>query len=82
MAVLRLLDGLGSWEKLPYMIRAAADSNERIADRAIISASRLYNRVYTQPSEEQRRDIEEAIEATAGMLPASFENRLRAWLSR
>ncbi len=82
MAVLRLIDGLGSWEKLGYMIRAAADPNERIAARAMISASRLYNRVYTQPSEIQRQEIEESLLVTAGMLPASFETLLRTWLSR
>jgi len=82
MAVLRLLDGLGSWEKLPYMIRAAADSDERIAERAMISAGRLYNRVFTTPSEQQRQEIKQSIEATAGKLPSSFETLVRTWLCR
>lgn len=81
MAVLRLLDGLASWEKLPYMIRAAADSDESIATRGMISASRLYNRVFTQPSAQQRERIEASIAETAGKLPPGFEAEIRVWVS-
>lgn len=80
MAALRLLDGLGSWDKLPYMIQAAADSDMRIAERAMSSASRVCTRVFTRPSVQQQIAIEECMRVMTGRLPASFDARLRNWL--
>ncbi len=80
MAAVRLLDGLGSWDKLPHMIRAAADSDERIAERAMFSASRVCARVYTRRSEQQQMAIDESLREMAGRLPASFESLLRGRL--
>lgn len=82
LAVLRFLDGLPAWEKLPYMIRAAADQNERIASRAVVSVTQLYNRVYTKPSGEQEARLQASIAETAGRLPPTFGEELQMWLSR
>ena len=80
MAVLRLLDGLGAWEKLPYMVRAAADPDERIAARAMVSASQLCNRVFTRPSAEDKQKIQKAIDEKAGALKPSFGTELQKWV--
>lgn len=80
LAVYQLLDQLSAWRKLPYLIRAASDSNERIAARALTSISGMYYRVFTRPSAEDKQKIQKAIDEMAGALKPSFGTELQKWL--
>jgi len=61
--VLTLLAKLDKWESIPFLIRAAGDSNEEIAGAAKISLElwlRLYNRQFSQPTGAQRESLKSA----------------------
>jgi HEAT repeat protein len=78
VAALALIDHTGTWGKLPYLIRAAADPDEAIALQARGCVERRYNRVFTRPTEEQRVRIAAALEECASSLPPPFLAGLRA----
>lgn len=80
LAVLHLLDQLDTWRKLPYLIRAASNLNERVAARAMVSISGMYNRVFTHPSAEDKQKIQKAIDEKAGALKPSFRTELQKWV--
>ncbi|TWT91186.1 HEAT repeat domain-containing protein [Neorhodopirellula pilleata] len=82
-AILHLLLGLGRWPALSFLIRAAANEDALVADysRSLIDASFCMNRVFTQPSSEQKKQIQTAIDESANDLANSVILDLRSYLS-
>jgi HEAT repeat protein len=82
LAALALLDGTATWQRLPYLIRAAADPEPAIAARARSYIERRYNRVFTTPTAEERARIDQALEGCARLLDPGFLKSLRYRLGR
>jgi HEAT repeat protein len=80
LVALALLDRTGTWGRLPYLIRAAADPEQAIARRARSYVERRYNRVFTTPTAEERGRLDLALAECASLLDPGFLKRLRRWL--
>jgi HEAT repeat protein len=76
-AVLVLLDNIGTWSKLAYMIRAACDDDGGIALIARAYIEKRYNRVFTRPTAEEKQRIGLAVTECAARLDPEFLRRLR-----
>jgi hypothetical protein len=71
------------WKKLPVLIRASADKDERIAEQAkkgLKDWSRNYNNSYAEPTREDFEQISSALKQFESSLPARFAGDLRACL--
>ncbi|MBS0261995.1 MAG: HEAT repeat domain-containing protein [Planctomycetes bacterium] len=84
-AALQLLFKQGKWASLPWLIRSAATRDGETAEfaRTLIEnwfSPPLCNRIFTQPTADERRQILEAFQQT-GELPAAFRKTLNEWLS-
>jgi len=80
-ASLALIGEHDTWPALPYLIAAAADTDEDIASRARLEILRMTNRVFTTPSPSQRQIIDHAVELHSASLPSHFHTHLSAWLA-
>ena len=80
LALLQLLDQLGAWHKLPYLIRLSSGTSEHVVARAKSLILGIVNRVFTRPSPEEKRLIAEALADTAGSLDPAYRAELKAWI--
>ncbi len=65
---------------LPFLIAASIDRDRNVAARARRHIERLYNRIFTRPSEGQVQRIQDALEEHRRHLDSPFITRLRDWL--
>jgi hypothetical protein len=76
---------MGKWQSLPWLIRASADEDKGTSQFAQELVERwfappLCNRVFTKPSAEQRRAIDEAAAVASSRLAQAFRSKLQRWL--
>jgi hypothetical protein len=69
-----------AWKGLPHLIRAARNKDVALAQRPRRYIERRYNRVFTKPTAEERRQIEVAFHDCAGLRDEAFLEGLRQWL--
>jgi hypothetical protein len=86
LATLRLIQTMGKWRSLPWLILAAAHWNGPTAE----SAQRLIetwftppvcNRIFTNPSDDDSRAIRQALDGSRQELDEAFLNRLELWVT-
>jgi HEAT repeat protein len=80
LAALLVLDKVGTWRKMPYLIRAASEREKGLALQARRLIEWQYNRVFTRPTAEEERGIRSTLEECAGSLSPTFVERLRCHL--
>ena len=82
-AILRLLLDLGRWPAMSFLIRAVANEDAIVADysKSLIDDSFSMNRVFTQPSSDQKRQIQTAIDESANVFTKAVTLDLRSYLS-
>ncbi len=78
---LELLSEARAWKCFPYLVRAAADSDARIASLAENTMDRRYNSVYTKPSETELQHLHNAIAECQSRLKGPFLLNLQQWLN-
>jgi HEAT repeat protein len=83
---LRLIFEIGKWRSLPWLIKATAHEDESTSQCSQQLVERwftppLCNKVFTKPSTEERRAIDEAIATTASGLVKGFYSKLQGWLN-
>jgi HEAT repeat protein len=79
VAALSLLDKLGGWTAMPYLIRLAADADENLALRARGLIERQYNRLYMQPGQADRQKVLIALGEVRTNLPIDFLAVFEPW---
>ena len=82
-AILRLLMEKGRWASLNYLIRSSGSSNQTLADQAmtLVDFTFSQNRVFTQPSLEQRTQIQLAIDESRASIDEVFFQNVSSYLS-
>jgi HEAT repeat protein len=79
-AVVELLEEVDIWRAMPYFVVASADDEVRIAAYVQKRVLSRMNGVYTKPTAEQRRAIQEKLDLVAVRAPV-FVGECRMWLS-
>jgi hypothetical protein len=84
-AALLLITDLGKWQSLPFLIRAAACGNQRIAARAEEFVEAWFtpprcNRIFTRPTEAESRSIRAARKELNHSLSQIFSAKLARWI--
>lgn len=77
LALLVLLDHLETWKRLPYLIRAASDEDKIVAQQAQRYIEQRYHRVFTQPTSDERQQIQTALTDCVGSLDVHFYKDLK-----
>ena len=82
-AILRLLVEKGRWASLSYLIRGSVDGDESISTPSGILLEYTFsqNRVFTQPSPEQRKQIQQAIDESEPSMDEEFRRNLSTCVS-
>lgn len=82
-AILRLLMEQGRWSSLSYLIRGSGSPDQSIVDRskALLNSTFSLNRVFTQPSPEQRKQIQLAIDESKTSTDDAFFREIVSCLS-
>jgi len=72
--VVMLLAKRGKWPSLPWLLLVAAQADEPTAQFAMkhIECWLLGNKVFTRPSNQQKKDIQEALDRTRSNLPPAI----------
>jgi HEAT repeat protein len=83
---LRLIFDKGKWDSIPWLIRVVDHPEESVATQAqsCIEAwfsPPLCNRIFTKPSQLQKKAIEVAVSAKKGSLARLFIEKLEGWLA-
>jgi hypothetical protein len=84
-AAFRLIDSMGKWSCLPWLIRASTHLDQATAGLAEGLIERWFtpprcNRVFTKPSHAEREMILEALDKSRRGMEQSFLRRLEFWL--
>lgn len=78
--VLSLIDRLGKWDSIYYLLRALSDSDEAIAAMSRFRIQRWlsrFNRNFSSPSPEQLSRLGKAIEESSNLLDGTIMEQLR-----
>lgn len=79
LAIVELIDALGKWKGLAWLLRCTGIGNALVAEMASdkIHAWLVTNRVYTKPTEAERAAIVQALTDVQDSLPPSLTKQLR-----
>jgi hypothetical protein len=83
VGALSLLAGLGKWEGLPWLVRACAAEDERVAGAARQHVRRWidrFNRSFTRPTGPQLERLAAALDRAGAALPREQERVLRFYM--
>ena len=82
-AILRLLIEKGRWASLSYLIRGSVNSDQNISapSRTLIDYTFSQNRVFTQPSPQQRKQIQRAIDESQTSMNEELRRNLSSFMS-
>lgn len=81
IAALRLFEEMQPWAVMPMMIAAVGDPDASIATRAKSFLDGCANRVFTAPTDMQRRELEQAVSKYSARLGPAFVERFLDWIS-
>ncbi len=84
-AALRLINAMGKWDSLPWLIRVSAQGNPSTSEFAQGLVEAWFtppgcNRVFTTPSRHEQRAIIEALDDSRREMDATFLTKLDLWL--
>ena len=82
-AILRLLVEKGRWASLSYLIRGSVNSDQNISapSRTLIDYTFSQNRVFTQSSPQQRKQIQRAIDESQTSMNEELRRNLSSFMS-
>ena len=82
-AILRLLMEKGKWESLKYLVEGVASSDELLAEcsRKLLDETFSLNRVFTQPSPGQRKQIQDALNKSQASIESDYLCEIKFHLS-
>ncbi len=79
-ATIELLDQLGAWPGLPFLLRLANDADPEIANMVKRLIRTRFNHVFTTPSPAQRQLLEDLAATISVADDRHFADELRIWL--
>jgi HEAT repeat protein len=77
---LSLIEKLGKWDSIHFMVRALCDSNEEITDMTRFGIQRWlarFNRSFLSPTHQQLEELVDAIQQCGGLLDEKTQEQLR-----
>jgi HEAT repeat protein len=81
LAILDLIDLKGTWATMPHLIEAAVSNNVDVARAAKAKICSKFNRVFTNPTCEQRDAVQSALKQNANSISVEFATEFRKWLA-